>query len=41
MSDESTDLGYFDVNDLPEKMLLSHGLRISDALDLVSEAFIR
>ena len=41
MSDESTGLGYFDVNDLPEKILLSHGLRISDALDLVSEAFIR
>ena len=41
MSDESTDLGYFDVNELPEKMLLSHELRISDAMDTVSGPFIR
>ena len=41
MSDESTDIGYFDVNELPENMLLSHELRISDAMDLVSGPFIR
>ena len=41
MSRESTDLGYFDVNELPEKLLLSHELRISDALDPASGPFIR
>ena len=41
MSDESTDLRYFDVNELPEKMLLSHDLRISDVLDAASGPFIR
>ncbi len=41
MSDESTDIGYFDVESLPENTLPSHSLRISDALDPASGPFIR
>ncbi len=41
ISHESTDIRYFDVGDLPEQMLLSHELRISDALNAAVEPFIR
>ena len=41
MSHESTDLRYFDIDDLPENTLRSHALRVSDAMDPTSEPFIR
>ena len=41
ISHESTDIGYFSVDDLPVNTLRSHPLRISDALDPASEPFIR
>lgn len=41
ISHESTDIGYFHVDDLPEKTLLSHVVRISDATDSASGPFIR
>ena len=41
MSHESTDLRYFDVNELPENTLRSHALRVSDAMDPASGPFIR
>ncbi len=41
ISHESTDLSYFDVDDLPENTLLSHGIRISDAVYGAAGPFIR
>lgn len=41
ISHESTDIRYFGVDDLPESTLLSHALRISDALDPASGPFVR
>jgi len=41
LSDESTDLGYFPVDALPEPFLPSHRLRLQDTLQQRIEAFIR
>jgi len=41
ISDESTDIGYFRPEALPEETLLSHRLRIRDALANRAEPFIR
>jgi ADP-ribose pyrophosphatase YjhB (NUDIX family) len=41
ISHESTEIGYFGVDDLPENMLLSHVIRIADATDSASGPFIR
>ena len=41
ISDESTDIGYFRPDSLPENTLLSHHLRIRDALTNQAEPFIR
>jgi ADP-ribose pyrophosphatase YjhB (NUDIX family) len=41
LSEESTDIGFFDVNVLPEPILLSHKLRIADALAGSNRVFVR
>ncbi len=41
ISDESTDIGYFRPDSLPENTLLSHHLRIRDAVANQTERFIR
>ena len=41
ISDESTDIGYFPVDSLPDNTLLSSQLRIKDALANRAEPFIR
>ncbi len=41
ISDESTDIRYFNVEDLPENTLRSHALRVSDAMNPDSGPFIR
>ena len=41
VSDESTDLGYFAADNLPEQSLLSHRIRIEDALTGLVAPFIR
>ena len=41
ISDESTDIGYFSPDSLPENTLLSHHLRIRDAAANQAEPFIR
>ena len=41
ISDESTDIGYFTVDGLPDNTLLSSALRIEDALANRAEPFIR
>ena len=41
VSEESTDIGYFPVGALPEKTLLSHRIRLKDALERRAEPFIR
>jgi 8-oxo-dGTP pyrophosphatase MutT (NUDIX family) len=41
LSEESTDIGFFDVNALPEPILLSHKLRIADALAGKNSVFVR
>lgn len=41
ISHESTDIGYFDINHLPKNTLLSHSIRISDAMKFTSSPFIR
>ncbi len=41
LSEESTDIGFFDVKALPEPILLSHKLRIQDALAGASKVFVR
>lgn len=41
LSDESTDLGFFDVNALPEPLLLTHRPRIVDALAKRLEPYVR
>jgi 8-oxo-dGTP pyrophosphatase MutT (NUDIX family) len=41
ISDESTDLGFFPPEALPEPLLKSHSMRIRDALTNQSAAFIR
>ena len=41
ISNESTDIGYFHVDDLPESTLLSHVIRISDATGSAEGPFIR
>ena len=41
ISEESTDIGYFPVDRMPENTLLSVWLRIEDALAKKSEPFIR
>ena len=41
ISEESTDIGYFDVEALPDNVLLAHGVRIRDALENRAEPFIR
>ena len=41
ISDESTDIGYFSPNSLPENTLLSHHLRIADAMANQAAPFIR
>ena len=41
ISDESTDIGYFSPDSLPENTLLSHQIRIKDALAYQEEPFIR
>jgi ADP-ribose pyrophosphatase YjhB (NUDIX family) len=40
-SPESTDVGFFDVGALPEPLLLSHKIRIEDALSNTSTVFVR
>ena len=40
-SDESTDIGYFPPDELPENTLLSHRIRIEDALSGSTEPFIK
>ena len=41
MSEESTDIGYFPSDALPEPLLESHRLRIRDALSNQLTAFVR
>jgi ADP-ribose pyrophosphatase YjhB (NUDIX family) len=41
ISEESTDIGYFDVEALPDNILLSHSVRIRDALENSPVPFIR
>ena len=41
ISDESTDIGYFDTKALPEKTLAAHRIRIKDALEGQTEPFVR
>jgi 8-oxo-dGTP pyrophosphatase MutT (NUDIX family) len=41
ISHESTDIGFFDLNALPEPILLSHKLRIDDALAGNPGVFVR
>ncbi|MCI0440274.1 MAG: NUDIX domain-containing protein [Chloroflexi bacterium] len=41
ISDESTDIGWFPTSALPENTLLSHHIRIQDALARRAEPFIR
>jgi ADP-ribose pyrophosphatase YjhB (NUDIX family) len=41
MSEESTDLRYFDVEALPDNVMLAHNVRIRDALEHRAEPFIR
>lgn len=41
ISDESTDIGYFQVDRLPEQTLLSHHIRIKDSLVKRIEPFVR
>ena len=41
MSHESTDLGYFGVDDLPESMILNRANRIADAAEGATAPFIR
>ena len=41
ISDESTDIGYFAPDDLPQDTLLSHRIRIKDALEHRVEPFVR
>jgi ADP-ribose pyrophosphatase YjhB (NUDIX family) len=41
MSEESTDLGYFDVEALPDNVMLAHSVRIRDALEHRAEPFIK
>ena len=38
---ESTDLRYFDVEALPDNVMLAHNVRIRDALEHRAEPFIR
>lgn len=41
ISDESTDIGYFSINQLPENTLVTHRVRIQDALANRIEPFLR
>ena len=41
VSEESTDIGYFPVNAMPENVMVSHRLRVDDALAKRVEPFIR
>jgi ADP-ribose pyrophosphatase YjhB (NUDIX family) len=41
LSDESTDIGYFAADNLPKNTLLSHRIRIEDALTGLVSPFIR
>jgi hypothetical protein len=41
LSDESTDIGYFPVEALPEPMMPSHLIRLKDVLAQQREPFIR
>lgn len=41
LSDESTEIGFFDVAALPQPLLLTHSLRIADALTRSSEPYLR
>ena len=41
LSDESTDLGYFPLDALPEPMMPSHLIRLKDVLAQQREPFIR
>jgi ADP-ribose pyrophosphatase YjhB (NUDIX family) len=41
LSDESTELGYFAPDELPDDTMLSHRLRIEDALANRAEPFVR
>ena len=41
ISDESTEVGYFATDGLPEKMLPSHRIRVQDALANRPEPFLR
>jgi 8-oxo-dGTP pyrophosphatase MutT (NUDIX family) len=41
ISDESTDIGFFDVHALPEPLLLSHKVRIADTLSRSPSVFVR
>jgi 8-oxo-dGTP pyrophosphatase MutT (NUDIX family) len=41
ISDESTDIGYFPPDDLPENTLPANRIRIGDALEQSVQAFIR
>ena len=41
MSSESTDIGFFHTDDLPQKTMPGHKVRIRDASEKRSEAFIR
>ena len=41
ISEESTDIGYFDVEAMPENTLLSHTIRVRDALAGQTEPFLK
>jgi len=41
LSDESTDIGYFPVEALPEPMMPSHLIRLKDVLAQQREPFLR
>jgi len=41
LSDESTDIGYFPIEALPEPMMPSHRIRLKDVLAQQREPFIR
>jgi 8-oxo-dGTP pyrophosphatase MutT (NUDIX family) len=41
LSDESLEIGFFDLNALPEPLLLTHKPRIADALARNTEPFVR
>ena len=41
ISDESTDIGYFPLNGLPDQTVIGHRRRIADAIESKTEPFVR